>query len=114
TIDAQVMAVHHGVLAGIRHEAELAVHAQFLEASEWCRGRLLSRAGMAAGIAEARRFRRPGWGRHGPECDQKNDRRHRHWPALHSRHSLATCHEKNFATQLYDHRYDDVSRFSHD
>jgi AAA domain len=53
------LAAARGALAGIRSEAELAVHAQFLEASEQCRGRLLSREGMAAGIAEAALWRLP-------------------------------------------------------
>ena len=43
----------------IRHEAECAVHAQFLAASEWTRGRLLSREGVAAGIAERDLWRLP-------------------------------------------------------
>ena len=47
------------VLAGIRHEAECAVHAQFLAASEETRGRLLSREGAAAGIAERDLWRLP-------------------------------------------------------
>ena len=49
---ADRLAAARRVLAGIRAEAECAVHAQFLEASAECRGRLLSREGMAAGIAE--------------------------------------------------------------
>jgi AAA domain len=47
------------VLAGIRHEAECAVHAQFLAASAFCAGRLLSREGMAAGVAERDLWRMP-------------------------------------------------------
>lgn len=47
------------VLAAIRHEAECAVHAQYLAASEETRGRLLSREGMAAGIAERDLWRMP-------------------------------------------------------
>ena len=40
-------------LAVIRAEAECAVHAQYLAASEWTRGRLLSREGRAAGVSRA-------------------------------------------------------------
>jgi len=49
---ANRMARARGTLDTIRHEAACAVHAQFLAASEFCRGRLLSREGVAAGIAE--------------------------------------------------------------
>ena len=35
-------------LGSVRADGEAAVHAQFLAASEWTRGRLLSREGMAA------------------------------------------------------------------
>jgi AAA domain-containing protein len=47
------------VLAGIRHEAECAVHAQYLKASGWCRGRLLSREGTATDVAERDLWRLP-------------------------------------------------------
>ena len=46
-------------LAVIRAEGELAAHAQYLKASEWTRGRLLSRAGMAASIREEDLWRMP-------------------------------------------------------
>jgi len=49
-------------LAQIRAEGELAAHAQYLEASDWCRGRLLSREGMAAGVDETSLWRMP-WAR---------------------------------------------------
>jgi hypothetical protein len=56
---ADRLAAARAVLAGIRAEAELAVHNQYLAADEWCRGRLLSREGTAAGIAEAALWRLP-------------------------------------------------------
>ena len=56
---ADRLAAARGVLAAMRHEAECAVHAQYLAASDWTRGRLLSRAGMAAGIAERDLWRLP-------------------------------------------------------
>ena len=56
---ADRLAAARGVLAGIRSEAELAVHNQFLAASAECRGRLLSREGEAAGITEAALWRLP-------------------------------------------------------
>ena len=46
-------------LAVIRAEAECAVHAQYLAASEETRGRLLSREGMTAGVAERDLWRMP-------------------------------------------------------
>lgn len=56
---ADRLAAARGVLAGIRAEAELAVHSQYLEADAQCRGRLLSRGGEAAGITEAALWRLP-------------------------------------------------------
>ena len=56
---ADRLAAARGTLAGIRTEAELAVHNQFLAASAECRGRLLSREGEAAGITEAALWRLP-------------------------------------------------------
>ena len=56
---ADRMAKARRALDAIRHEAECAVHAQYLAASEWTRGRLLSRAGVAAGIAERDLWRLP-------------------------------------------------------
>jgi hypothetical protein len=46
-------------LAVLRAEGELAAYAQYREAEAWCRGRLLSREGMAAGIAEEDLWRLP-------------------------------------------------------
>ena len=56
---AHRMTAARRALDTIRHDAECAVHAQFLAASEYTRGRLLSRAGMAAGIAEDDLWRMP-------------------------------------------------------
>ena len=56
---ADRMAKARRALDAIRHDAECAVHAQYLAASEWTRGRLLSRAGAAAGIAERDLWRMP-------------------------------------------------------
>ena len=56
---ADRMATARRALGRIRHEAECAVHAQYLAASEWTRGRLVSREGMAAGIRERDLWRLP-------------------------------------------------------
>lgn len=47
------------VLAKVRAEGEQAAYAQYLQASDYTRGRLLSPAGMAAGIAEQALWRMP-------------------------------------------------------
>ena len=56
---ADRLAAARGVLASIREEGEQAAYAQYRRAEEWCRGRLLSREGMAAGIRETDLWRMP-------------------------------------------------------
>lgn len=56
---AERLAAARKRLAEIRAEGELATHAQYLEASDRTRGRLLSREGMAASIDETDLWRLP-------------------------------------------------------
>jgi hypothetical protein len=56
---ADRLARARATLAVVRAEGEQAAYAQYLRAEEWCRGRLLSHAGMAAGIRETDLWRMP-------------------------------------------------------